>query len=86
VKAGKVDSTQVKVIWESPTYQDYNWTIRGDVDATFGAGFKDRLRAALLAIDDPAILASFARTKFIPAADRDYAPLEDVAKTTGLLN
>ena len=22
-----------KVIWKSPPYPDYNWTIRGDVDA-----------------------------------------------------
>ena len=38
--AGKLDPSQVKVIWETPTFPDYQWTIRGDVDATFGAGFK----------------------------------------------
>src|SRR3954454_10016283 len=85
-KAGKVDPAQVSVVWESPPFPDYQWTIRGDVDATFGAGFTEKVRAALLSIDDPTILVIFARTKFIPAKNEDYAPIEEVAKTTGLLN
>jgi phosphonate transport system substrate-binding protein len=85
-KAGKVDEGQVQVIWESPTFPDYNWTVRGDVDAVYGAGFKDKLKAALLAIDDPAILKQFARSKFIPAKNSDYAPVEEVGKATNLLN
>src|SRR3954469_6007904 len=85
-KAGKVDPAQVSVIWESPPFPDYQWTIRGDVDATFGAGFPDKALAALLAIDGPAILGIFGRTKFIPAKNADYAPIEEVGKTTGLLN
>ncbi|MFL4984028.1 MAG: putative selenate ABC transporter substrate-binding protein [Xanthobacteraceae bacterium] len=85
-KAGKVEPSQVQVIWESPTYPDYQWTIRGDVDQRYGAGFKEKLRAALLAIDDPAILAQFARSKFIPAKNSDYAPIEEVAKVSNLLN
>ena len=86
LKAGKVDPSQVIVIWESPTFPDYQWTVRGDVDRTYGAGFKEKLRAALLAIDDPAILTPFARSKFIPAKNSDYAPLEEVAKAANLLN
>jgi phosphonate transport system substrate-binding protein len=85
-KAGKVDEGQVQVIWESPTFPDYNWTVRGDVDAVYGAGFKDKLKAALLAIDDPAILKQFGRSKFIPAKNSDYAPVEEVGKATNLLN
>jgi len=85
-KAGKIDEAQVHVIWETPTYPDYQWTVRGDVDRVYGAGFKDKLRTALLAIDDPAILNQFARSKFIPAANADYAPIEEVAKATNLLN
>ena len=85
-KAGKVDPTQVSVIWESPPFPDYQWTIQGDVDATFGTGFIEKVRTVLLSIDDPAILGIFGRTKFIPAKNEDYAPIEEVAKTTGLLN
>jgi phosphonate transport system substrate-binding protein len=85
-KAGKIDPSQVIVIWETPTYPDYNWTVRAGVDAIYGAGFKDKLRAALLAIDDPTILSQFARSKFIPAKNSDYAPIEEVGKVTNLLN
>jgi phosphonate transport system substrate-binding protein len=86
VKAGKVDPNQVSVIWESPPYPDYQWTIRGDADATYGAGFSDKVRTALLDLNDPIILGYFARSKFIPAANDQYAPIEDVAKATNLFN
>jgi phosphonate transport system substrate-binding protein len=85
-KAGKVDESQVHVIWETPTYPDYQWTVRGDVDRVYGVGFKEKLRDALLAIDDQAILSQFARTKFIPARNSDYGPIEEVGKVTNLLN
>jgi len=85
-KAGKVDPAQVVVIWESPTFPDYQWTVRGDVEKTYGAGFKEKLRAALLAIEDRAILDQFARSKFIPAKNSDYDPIEEVGKVTNLLN
>jgi phosphonate transport system substrate-binding protein len=85
-KAGKIDPAQVIVIWETPTYPDYQWTVRGDVERVYGAGFKAKLTAALLAIEDRTILDQFARSKFIPAKNSDYAPIEDVAKVTNLLN
>lgn len=86
LKAGKVNPSQVVVLWETPTYPDYQWTVRGDVDKTFGANFKDKVKSALLAVDDPAILSQFARSRFIPAKNADYAPIEEVAKATDLLN
>jgi phosphonate transport system substrate-binding protein len=85
-KAGKIDHSKVQVIWESPTYPDSQWTVRGDVDKTFGAGCKEKLRAALLSIDDPEIMKQFARSKFIPAKNSDYAPIAEVGKVTKLLN
>lgn len=85
-KAGKVDPSKIEVIWRSPPFPDYQWTIRGDVDATYGAGFADRVSDALLAIRDPAILEPFGRTAFIPVTNAAYKPLEEVGKETGLLN
>ena len=85
-KAGRVDPAQVSVIWETPSFPDYNWTVRGDVDGRFGAGFKERLRAALIGCHEPAILSQFARTGFIAAANADYAPVEQVAQQTELLD
>jgi phosphonate transport system substrate-binding protein len=85
-KAGKVDESKVSVIWETPPFPDYQWTIRGDVDAIFGAGFKDKVKATLLSIDDKAILTPFGRTRFIPSSNDIYAPIESVAKAAGMLN
>lgn len=83
-KAGRVDESRVLVIWESPTFPDYQFTIRGDVDKQFGAGFKDRVRQAIVSLDDPEILGYFARSKFIPASNGQYAPIEQVAAATKL--
>jgi phosphonate transport system substrate-binding protein len=85
-KDGRVDAGQVVVVWETPTFPDYQWTIRGDVERTFGSGLKAKVRDAILNIDDAAILAIFARSKFIPAKNSDYGPIEEVAKAADLLN
>lgn len=86
VAAGKVDPKQVVIIWESPPFPDYHWAVRGDVDATFGAGFKEKLKTAILSIDDPKLLAVMDRKKFIPAKNSDYKVIEDVGRVAGLLN
>ena len=86
VKNGKADPTKVKIIWKTPAYPDYNWTIRGDVDKRFGAGTLDKVRAAILGMKDPELLQAFPRKSFIPAGNADYAPIEDTAKQLGLLD
>jgi len=86
MKAGRIDPAKVGVIWETPPYPDYQWTIRGDVDAVWGPGFKDRVRKALLELDDPDLLASFPRSRFIPASNADYAPIAETARAIGLLD
>ena len=84
--AGRVDPAKVSVIWQTPPFPDYNWTIRGDADEAFGAGFIGRVQAALIAIKDPAILTPFGRSGFIGATNADYDPVEAVAKSTDLLD
>jgi len=83
-KAGRVDEGRVAVIWESPTFPDYQFTIRGDVAKQFGPGFKDKVRQAIVSLADPEILGYFARSKFIPASNDEYAPIEEVAAATKL--
>ncbi len=85
VAAGKVDPAKISVIWETPNYPDYQWTLRGDVDTTFGEGFAARVRAALLEMDDPELLGAFPRESFVPASNADYAPIEEVAQSLDLL-
>ena len=84
--AGKIDSDKVKVIWRTPRYPDYQWTVRGDVNDSWGPDFQARLTAALLAMDDPDLLASFPRSGFI-AADNDlYQPILDTAISVGIID
>ena len=85
VEAGKVDPTKVQVIWRTPPYPDYNWTIRGDVDKTFGDGFIRKVQQAITDIDDPAILEAFPRARFIPADNSMYQPILDTAIEVGII-
>lgn len=86
VAEGKVDTSKVQVIWETPTYPDYQWTVRGDLDAAYGEGFTARVEKALLGMKDPELLNSFPRSGFIPASNQDFEPVRKVAKQVGLLD
>ena len=83
--AGKIATSKISVIWETPHYPDYNWSIRGDVDKMFGAGFTERVKNALLNLKDPALLASFPRKGFIPASNNDFQLIVTVGKQSGLI-
>ena len=84
--AGKINPSKVSVIWVTPPYPDYQWTIRGDLDDRFGAGFKGRVTSALLGMKNPELLKSFPRKSFIPASNSDYQPILDVARTIKLID
>lgn len=83
---GDIDTDRVRVIWKSPPFPNYQWTIRGDVDARFGEGFADRVRQALLDMDDPDLLARFPRSRFVPVSNDDYGPIRDVGEVIGVLD
>lgn len=84
--AGNIDTDAVKVIWKTPTYPNYQWSIRGDADERFGEGFTDRVKAALLALDDPELLERFPRSAFIPAQNSDYESIKQTAQAVGLID
>lgn len=84
--SGKIDSNKVSVIWETPAYPDYQWTIRAGVDAKFGKGFKDKVQAALLNMNNLELLKSFPRSSFVNATNKDFEPVLTVAKKIGLID
>ena len=86
VENGEIDTDKAQIIWTSPTYPDYQWTIRGDVNERFGDGFKERVQQALLNMEDPELLETFPRSGFIPASNDDYATIKKVGEETGLLD
>ncbi len=83
---GGIDTDAVQVIWKTPAYPDYQWTIRGDVNERFGANFKARVKEALLKMDDPDLLKSFPRSGFIPVSNDDYEPIRKTAEAIGILD
>ncbi len=81
-----IDPEKVKVIWKTPTYPDYQWSIRGDVNQTWGEGFKSKVTQALLSMDDPELLETFPRSAFIPASNADYEPIRKAGEEIGVLD
>jgi phosphonate transport system substrate-binding protein len=82
--AGKIDPSKVSIIWKTPGYPDYNWTIRGDVDEKFGKGTAEKMQQALIAITDPDLLNAFPRKAFIEADNTLYQPILDTGKAIGI--
>lgn len=84
-KRGVIDTDQVQVIWKTPTYSDYQWTIRGDVNDTWGQGFAHKVQTALVGMDDPELLSAFPRSGFVPASNSDYARIRMIGQRIGIL-
>ncbi len=85
MKAGRIDPKKLTVIWKTPEYPDYNWTIRGDVDKTHGAGFIERVQTALIEMKDKQLLEAFPRSAFIKAENMMYQPIRDVGIQIGII-
>ena len=85
VKDKKVDPDVVRVIWRTPAYADYNWTVRPDLDATQGTGFTAKLARALLDIRDPALLAALPRQRLVPASNDAYEAITTIARQLDML-
>ena len=87
--SGRVDLGKVRVLQTTDPYYDYNWTVRPDLDETFGSGFTERLRDALLTMaedaDGRALLEAFQADSFIATANENYAAIEDVARRLGMI-
>jgi len=86
LQSGKIDTDKVSVVWKTPAYPDYQWSVRGDVDNNWGHGFTEKIQQALLNITRPDLLAAFPRSGFIAAANKDYEPIKNVAKEIGLID
>jgi phosphonate transport system substrate-binding protein len=86
VEEKKVDTSQLKVFYTTPPYYDYNWTVRGDLDAALVS----KLREAFLALnpnnpEHREILALQRTSKYVPTKPENYKGIEDAARSAGLL-
>ncbi len=88
---GEVDRDALRVIWRTPTYHDYAWIARPDLDARFGRGFTDRVGAALRGLDRGGprarrILRLFGARRFVAVGPRDHDEVARIARRLGLLD
>lgn len=86
VEEKKVDPSQLKVFYTTPPYYDYNWTVRGDLDAALVS----KLREAFLALnpnnpEHREILALQRTSKYVLTRPENYKGIEDAARSAGLL-
>ncbi|MEE1867727.1 MULTISPECIES: putative selenate ABC transporter substrate-binding protein [Pseudomonas] len=86
VASGKVDTNKVKVFATTPSYYDYNWTVRGSLDPAL----KDKIKQAFLDLDpakpaDKAILDLQAASRFIATSPDNYKGIEEAARAAELL-
>ncbi|QXZ10881.1 putative selenate ABC transporter substrate-binding protein [Comamonas sp. Y33R10-2] len=86
VETKKVDPSKVRVFATTPTYFDYNWTVRGDLDPVI----VKKLTAAFLALDPTnpehkAIMDLQRASKFVATESKNYDGIEAAGKSAGLL-
>ncbi|MEG0247780.1 MAG: putative selenate ABC transporter substrate-binding protein [Pseudomonas sp.] len=86
VDAGKVDTSKVRVFATTPTYYDYNWTVRGNM----APALKAKIKQAFLDLDPAnpehkAILDLQAASRFIETKPENYKGTEQAAREAGLL-
>jgi phosphonate transport system substrate-binding protein len=86
VESKKVDPAKVRVFATTPSYYDYNWTVRGDLDPAV----VHKLKAAFLALDasrpeHQPILQLQRASRFIATEPGNYAGIEAAARAAGLL-
>jgi phosphonate transport system substrate-binding protein len=86
VEDGKVDTDKVRVYTTTPTYFDYNWTVRGDMDPEL----VERIKQAFLKLDPEnpehkAILDLQRASRFVETKPENYEGIEEAARAAGLL-
>ncbi|TFE00158.1 phosphate/phosphite/phosphonate ABC transporter substrate-binding protein [Jeotgalibacillus sp. R-1-5s-1] len=82
IESGKIDESQLKIIWESEPLFQYPWAVTAGTDEETIKTLQD----AFLAIEDPEILDAFGASGFTEATPEDYNSILDAAEKQGILN
>ena len=86
VKEGKVDTAKVRVLFTTPPYYDYNWTVH----AAMPVALREKLADAFLALsratpEGREILDLQRATRFVPTRPENYKGIETAARSAELL-
>ena len=85
VSEGKVDASKVDVFYTTPSYFDYNWTLRADVDEIFGDGFSQKATSVIIELQDQELLDLFSAKEFVSSDNSNYSQIEEVARGIGII-
>lgn len=82
----KVDTSKVKVIFTTPAYFDYNWTVHADMPAAQ----REKLTKAFLSLsaatpEGKEVLDLQRATRFVPTKADNYKGIEAAGRNAGLL-
>ena len=82
----KVDTSKVKVIFTTPPYFDYNWTVHADMPAAQ----REKLTKAFLSLspataEGKEVLDLQRATRFVPTKVENYKGIEAAGRNAGLL-
>ena len=82
----KVDASKVKVIFTTPPYFDYNWTVHADMPAAQ----REKLSKAFLSLspatpEGKEVLELQRATRFVPTKLENYKGIEAAGRNAGLL-
>lgn len=83
VASGKLKKEDCPIVWTTPKYADYQFTVRPQLDQRFGEGFTAKLTKALIDMS-PEMAAGFARDSMIPAKNADFDGILAVARQLGM--
>jgi len=88
--AGTVDVTKVLEVFTSPTYRDYHWIAGPKTNERFGAGFTDKVRDAMLALDysnpeHAKLLDNYGAKKLIATNPGNYVQIESIGRKLKLI-
>lgn len=75
---GTLDKEKCLVIWETPTYADYNMTAHPILNEQFGEGFIAKLQKALVECDDKSALDALQREKLVEVNNETFDGIASV--------
>lgn len=87
---GTIDSSKVTAMFITPAYRDYHWIAGPKTNERFGAGFTDKVTAAMLALDynNPAhkqLLDNYGAKKFVATNAGNYREIESIGRKLKLI-